>query len=59
MYIKGSVEAYLNDLAAKRPAPGGGSAAALQAATGAALMSMVDSWVICVSICMSIFYSVL
>lgn len=44
MYIKGAVEAYLNDLAAKKPAPGGGSAAALQAATGAALMSMVANY---------------
>ena len=44
MYIKGSIEAYLNDLAARKPAPGGGSAAALQAATGAALMSMVANY---------------
>ena len=41
MYVKGSIEEYLNDLAARKPAPGGGSAAALQAATGVALMSMV------------------
>ena len=27
MYIKGSIETYLNDLAARKPAPGGGSAA--------------------------------
>lgn len=46
MYIKGSIEAYLNDLAAKKPAPGGGSAAALQAATGVALMSMVANYTI-------------
>jgi formiminotetrahydrofolate cyclodeaminase len=32
---------YLDDLAAKLPAPGGGSAAALNAALGAALISMV------------------
>lgn len=44
MYIKGSIEAYLNDLAARKPAPGGGSAAALQAATGTALMSMVANY---------------
>lgn len=44
MYIKGSVETYLNDLAARSPAPGGGSAAALQAATGCALMSMVANY---------------
>jgi len=44
MYVKGSIEAYLKDLASKKPAPGGGSAAALQAATGAALMSMVANY---------------
>jgi len=44
MYIKGSIEKYLDDLAAKKPAPGGGSAAALQAATGVALMSMVANY---------------
>jgi formiminotetrahydrofolate cyclodeaminase len=44
MYIKESIETYLNDLAAKKPAPGGGSAAALQAATGVALMSMVANY---------------
>lgn len=44
MYAKGSVETYLNDLAARKPAPGGGSAAALQAATGVALMSMVANY---------------
>lgn len=32
---------YLDDLAAKMPAPGGGSAAALNAALGASLISMV------------------
>lgn len=46
MYVKGSIEAYLNDLAAKKPAPGGGSAAALQAATGCALMSMVANYTV-------------
>ena len=35
MYIKGSIETYLNDLSARKPAPGGGSAAALNAAIGA------------------------
>ena len=44
MYIKGSIENYLNDLAARKPAPGGGSAAALNAAIGAALMSMVSNY---------------
>lgn len=35
-----TVKAYLDVLASKDPAPGGGSAAALTAATGAALISM-------------------
>jgi formiminotetrahydrofolate cyclodeaminase len=46
MYLKGPIDKYLEDLAAKRPAPGGGSAAALQAATGSALMSMVANYTI-------------
>jgi len=41
MYKENSIKKYLDDLAAKLPAPGGGSAAALNAATGAALISMV------------------
>ncbi|MCX5666148.1 MAG: cyclodeaminase/cyclohydrolase family protein [Candidatus Omnitrophica bacterium] len=41
MYVKESIENYLNDLAARKPAPGGGSAAALNAAIGAGLLSMV------------------
>lgn len=44
MYNKGSIETYLNDLAARKPAPGGGSAAALNAAIGAALMSMAANY---------------
>ena len=44
MYIKGSIETYLNDLAAPKPAPGGGSAAALSAAIGVGLMSMVANY---------------
>lgn len=36
-----SLKRYLDDLAAKLPAPGGGSAAALNAALGASLISMV------------------
>jgi formiminotetrahydrofolate cyclodeaminase len=44
MYIEGSIEAYLNDLAARKPAPGGGSAAALNAAIGASLMSMAANY---------------
>jgi len=40
-YKTQSLAKYLNDLAAKLPAPGGGSAAALNAALGASLVSMV------------------
>lgn len=38
---KQKLKKYLDDLAAKIPAPGGGSAAAMTAALGAALVSMV------------------
>jgi formiminotetrahydrofolate cyclodeaminase len=41
MYKDESLKKYLDDLAAKLPAPGGGSAAAMNAAMGAALISMV------------------
>ncbi len=41
MYYNKSVKKYLDDLAAKLPAPGGGSAAALTAAAGVSLISMV------------------
>lgn len=41
MYAEQSINQYLDDLAAKKPAPGGGSAAALTAALGASLVSMV------------------
>jgi formiminotetrahydrofolate cyclodeaminase len=41
MYKDQSIKFYLDDLAAKLPAPGGGSASALNAAMGAALISMV------------------
>ncbi len=40
-YKEQSLKKYLDDLAEKLPAPGGGSAAALNAAIGAALISMV------------------
>jgi methenyltetrahydrofolate cyclohydrolase len=40
-YKTQNLNKYLNDLAAKLPAPGGGSAAALNAAMGASLVSMV------------------
>jgi len=41
VYQNESLKKYLDDLAAKLPAPGGGSAAALTAALGASLISMV------------------
>ena len=44
MYVKEPIETYLNDLAACKSAPGGGSAAALNAAIGAALMSMAANY---------------
>jgi len=45
-YLDGSIKDYLNDLAAKKPAPGGGSAAALNAAIAAALVSMVCNFTV-------------
>lgn len=41
MYIEQSLKKYLNDLADKKPIPGGGSASALASSLGTALMSMV------------------
>ncbi|MDD2679936.1 MAG: cyclodeaminase/cyclohydrolase family protein [Candidatus Omnitrophica bacterium] len=41
MYRDASLKKYLDELAARLPAPGGGSAAAFNAAMGAALISMV------------------
>jgi methenyltetrahydrofolate cyclohydrolase len=46
MYADKSLKKYLNDLAARLPAPGGGSAAALNAALGASLVSMVVNFTI-------------
>ncbi len=46
MYIDKPLREYLDDLAAKKPAPGGGSAAALAAAIGAGLMSMVANYTV-------------
>ncbi len=46
MYCDKSLKEYLNDLAAKLPAPGGGSAAALNAALGVSLISMVVNFTI-------------
>lgn len=46
MYINKPMKTYLDDLAAKKPVPGGGSAAALSAAIGAGLMSMVCGYTV-------------
>lgn len=46
MYRDKSLKNYLDDLAAKKPAPGGGSAAALAGALGCALLSMVCNFTI-------------
>lgn len=46
MYIDKPLSQYLEDLAAKMPAPGGGSAAALSAAIGVSLMSMVANYTV-------------
>ena len=43
-YKNHTLEEYLNVLARKEPVPGGGSVAALTAATGAALVSMVANY---------------
>lgn len=45
-YQEESLKKYIDDLAAKLPAPGGGSAAALTAAMGASLVSMVINFTI-------------
>jgi formiminotetrahydrofolate cyclodeaminase len=42
MYIDQTLHHYLDDLASSQPAPGGGSAAALSGAMGAALAGMVS-----------------
>ena len=46
MYLERPIKDYLDDLAAQKPAPGGGSAAALTAALGTSLMSMVVNYTI-------------
>lgn len=43
-YAKLSIETYLNKLAGRTPAPGGGSAAALFGAIGCALLEMVVNY---------------
>jgi formiminotetrahydrofolate cyclodeaminase len=45
-YLGGSIKAYLDDLASRKPTPGGGSAAALVSATGVGLMEMVANFTI-------------
>jgi len=44
MYLEKSLKDYLDDLAARKPTPGGGSAAALTGALGASLLSMVANF---------------
>ena len=46
MYSNKSLKKYLDDLAAKKPSPGGGSAAALAGALGVALLSMVANFTV-------------
>ena len=46
MYCEGKFKEYLDDLAAKKPAPGGGSAAAAVGALGVSLLSMVANFTI-------------
>lgn len=46
MYIEKSLKSYLDDLAAKKPAPGGGSVSAMVAASGVALISMAANFTI-------------
>jgi methenyltetrahydrofolate cyclohydrolase len=43
-YLKGSIKKYIDDLAARRPVPGGGSSASLCGAMGAALLEMVCNY---------------
>lgn len=46
MYIDEPIRKYLDDLAAREPTPGGGSAAALAASVGASLMMMAANYTI-------------
>ena len=46
MYIDGPMKKYVGDLAARLPAPGGGSAAGLSGALGAALLEMVCNFTV-------------
>lgn len=45
-YLNSSIKKYLDDLSAKLPAPGGGSAAALVSATGVSCLLMVANFTI-------------
>ncbi len=45
-YAKESIEKYIQDLAARVPAPGGGSAASLVGALGISLLEMVANYTI-------------
>ena len=46
MYINESLKRYIDDLAARQPTPGGGSAASLTGALGIALLEMVCNFTI-------------
>lgn len=46
MYLQKSIKEYLDDLSAKQPVPGGGSAASLAGALGIALLEMVCNFTI-------------
>lgn len=46
MYINKSIKEYIDELSAKQPVPGGGSAAALAGALGIALLEMVCNFTI-------------
>jgi len=46
MYFEGQFKQYMDDLAGKKPAPGGGSAAAAAGAIGVSLLSMVANFTV-------------
>ncbi|PIV39105.1 MAG: hypothetical protein COS29_04380 [Candidatus Omnitrophica bacterium CG02_land_8_20_14_3_00__42_8] len=46
MYLQKSIKEYLDELAARQPTPGGGSAASLTGALGTALLEMVCNFTI-------------
>lgn len=46
MYINDSMKKYIDDLASRQPAPGGGSAAALCGAVGTALLEMMCNFTV-------------